>query len=262
MDEQGKVADPVETPSVDDAVPDETPAEPEQPAPEPERATKAELQSELTSVRAELAKVREEARESGSRAQSAADKHAARLEKRIERLSTTLEQIAALNMDEPSLRAWKAQQETEKLREQYSERDSEAASRKAQEDFQAYSAAVLAEEGISSTDPVLRSAWDRYAAGGKDISDWKAALGRAIAEVRKAEAKTAIEKAQEAEKKAREDERAKMKNEKRSNSGSVDQGVSASVSQKRIRDMTEEEFAAYDQAQTEARERRRMALIR
>jgi hypothetical protein len=258
VSEQGKAADPVEAPSVDDAAPVETPAEPAPPSPEQQRIDK--LEADLTALRAEQDKVRADARESGSRAQSTADKHAARLEKRIERLSATLEQVAALNMDEPSLRAWRAQQENERLRESITEQTSEVQTERQRAEFQTYSAQLLAEEGIASSDPVLTEAWNKYSAQAKDPSDWKAALSRAVADVRKAEAKVAIEKAKTAAEQAREDERNRIKNERRTTQGPTDQGVAASVSRKPYMDMTDEEFAA-DSAKKKAERDRKLMRI-
>ena len=256
MDEQGKAADPVEAPSVDEAAPAETPAEPEQPSPEQQRI--ARLESDLTALRAEQEKVRAEARESGRRAQSAADSHASRLEKRIERLTGLLNAVATQNMSEPDLRAWRLQQELDSEREARASVDTEAQARRQNEEFQTYSASLLAEEGISSDHPVLTEAWNRFSAQAKDPSEWKAALSRAVAEVRKAEAKAAIEKATKAEAAAREDERNKLKNKSRADSGPVDNGAPGSRSHKPIRDMTEQEFAVYD-AEREAERRARMA---
>lgn len=259
MSEQGKVADPVETPSVDDAAPVETPAEPEQPSPEQERVNK--LEGELGSLKGELEKARAEARESGRRAQSAADSHASRLEKRIERLNGLLTAIASQSMTEPDLRAWKLQQELDNEREARATVDTEAQTRRQQEDFQTYSAQLLAEEGISSTDPVLMEAWGRFSAQAKDPSDWKPALVRAVAEVRKAEAKTATERAKTAVEKALEDERNKAKNKQRESSGPVDNGAPGSRSHKPIREMTAEEFAVYDAQRENERRARQMARM-
>ncbi len=262
MEAEGKAAAEVETPVVDTADPTEAPAEPQAPSPEPEFVIKAELQTELNSLRAELKTARDEGNESGRRAQRAADTHASRLEKRIERLAGLLDVVATRGMDESEAQAWKLRQELEKEREARSTGDSEVQRQRQEDDWRTYSSAVLAEEQIAADNPTLKEAWGRYSAGAKDPSDWKAALGRAVAEVRKAELKDAQAKAKEAEGKAREDERAKIRNERRSSAGPVDQGAPGGSGAKKVADMSEEEFTAYKAQRDDERVRRRMAQIR
>lgn len=260
MDEQGKVADTEVAPVVDTAAPEETPAETAQPSPDNERVTKLEgtiatLQSELTTVRAE-------ARDSGRRAQSAADSHASRLERRIERLTETLDAVATRGMDENEIRSWKLQRDNERLRESSTERDQSANRQQQEAEFQTYSATVLGEEGIDSKDSVFTEAWSKYSSQAKDPSDWKAALHRAISEVRKAAAKTADEKVKSVEAQAREDERNKIKNENRTRSGPTDQGVAASVTRKAYLDMSDDEFEADSVKKKAERDRRLMRVGR
>lgn len=262
MAEKDPVAAEDPTPAVDAAVEEEAPAAPLEPSPEKEPVTKAELKAEIASLREELRAKTEEANESGRRAQRTADSQASRLEKRIERYSALLDEVATRGMDEPDIRAWKYRQEAEREREKSAGYDAESQERKAREDFASYSSQVLTEEQIDRENPVFKEAWNRYIGQAKDQSDWKVALTRAVADVRKNEAKTARDDASKAAERAREDERAKARNVKRQAAGPIDNGAVGSVSQKSVADMTDAEFDAVKAQVDEQRMRRRMAMIR
>lgn len=262
MDEKETAAADAPAPVVDTADEAAAPAEPSKPSPEPERVTKAEYQTEIARLNEQLRLTREEATEGSRRAQRAADTHASRLEKRIERQQALLDEVATRGMDESDVRAWRSQRELDREREKSASYDSEAQVRRAEEDFRAYSTQVLSEEAIDQQNPVFKEAWGRFSAQAKDPSDWKAALNRAVAEVRKDEVKKAREEAKTAEQRARDDERAKVRNEKRESAGTTSEGVVGSVGKKKIENMTEAEFDAYDKQREEERNRRRMAMIR
>jgi hypothetical protein len=148
-------------------------------------------------------------------------------QKRIDKLEAELFEI--------SLRGMEPQQaEVEKLRRQM-QRESEARSVDPNAEvasFNAESASILEEEGISAEDPVLKASFQRFAAGWTSAADLRVALTRAIAQVHKEREKAAKADSAKAVERAREEERAKARNDKRDADGKIDRGTHAAASAK------------------------------
>lgn len=165
-------------------------------------------------------------------------------QKRIDRLEQDLFEISLRGL-EPQ------QQDLERLKRQ-SQRDSE--SRNVQLDpnaevaaFQAWSASVLAEEGIAGNDPTLTEAFQKYGEGWTSQADLRVAMTRAIAKVRAEEAKKAKAEAADREKKAREEERTKLRNENRQAEPRLDKGTPAATAKnKSLLTMSQEEWDAFN----------------
>lgn len=153
-------------------------------------------------------------------------------QKRIDKLEAELLEVSLRGL-EP------AQVEVEKLRRQV-QRDADSRSAPPDPDaevaaFKGWSSSYLEEEQIGPDDPVLKASFQRYADGWQGAADLRVALTRAVADVRKEQAKAARSEAAEREKKAREDERAKLRNEKRAEDGKVDKGAAAPASASPVR---------------------------
>lgn len=264
MDKQGQADTPAADVPLEGTPATDAPAEPTQPPSDQDRVTT--LESEIATLRTELATATSKLGETDGRsrgAQRTADQLAARLERRIERLASQLDAVATRGMDENEARTWKLQQELEKERESRTTTDSNTIRLQQEEEFRVFSSTMLAEEQLDPNNPTLKAAFDRFAATAKDPSDWKVALTRAIAEVRKDEAKTAAQKTKEAVDKAREDERKKLLNKSREASGPLDTGNQGAISKKPVDQMDDAEFAAYwEQRRADINRRRMQQSIR
>lgn len=238
------------TEAVEPAAPEAAPTTGETAAPVEPTIDLAALE---TSLREDIRRAEQAAR----RAQGDSAARTAKLEKQISRLESVLEALATRGMDDNEKRAWVAERALERERE--TSQDPQLQYQQASAEFQLYASQKLAEEGIKPEE--INEVFQRLAADAKSPADWKAALNAAIAERHKAEAKKAREEAAERERRAREDERAKIRNERRKEEAPVDKGQPASIGEKPVRDMTDEEFLAYDKRRTEAARRRRIEQI-
>lgn len=187
------------------------------PAPDPIKLIE-DLRGQITNLETERDGLRRDFRS----AQSTSDANARKLNKQIERLSMQMEAVATRGMEPSEVRAWKIENELLREREARETTDADTQARRTEEEFRSYSANLLAAEGLDASNTVLREAWNKRAAGLTDLGDLKAALGRAIADVRKAEGDTKVTQAQEKAKKELEEERKKLINKERANTGPVD----------------------------------------
>ena len=125
--------------------------------------------------------------------------------------------------------------------------------------FQQEVSSILEEEGIPANHPVLSQAWDKHSQSAKTPAQWRTAFGRAVAEVRKDEAKKAGASVADEVKKAREDERTKVLNEHREKEGPIDRAQPASSNGKTdYLAMTDEEFKRVEAAKDAERKARRL----
>lgn len=163
-------------------------------------------------------------------------------QKRIEKLEGELLEVSLRGL-EPQ------QQEVERLKRQVQrEADSRTAPSADAEvaKFNEWSRPFLEEEGIPSNDATLTEAFQKYGEGWTTQADLKVALTRAVAQVRKAEAKKAVADSAEQVKKAREEERAKARNTERQSEGKLDRGTPAASNRKDFISMSDEEWKAFN----------------
>ena len=165
-------------------------------------------------------------------------------QKRIDRLEQELFEVSVRGMEPDRI-------ELERLKRQ-SQRDAET--RAAPLDpstevasFQGWSASVLEEEQIDPKDPILKSAFERYADGWQNAADLRVALTRAVATVLREREKTARAQSGDREKKAREEERAKLRNETRQSEGKVDRSAPETTARagKSVLHMNPQEWEAF-----------------
>lgn len=229
-----------ETPLLETAPPPEESAqtEPEKPQETPPLTVDAIRDALLPQVRKDV----EAAYKAARRAEAKAETVPKRLEEKISRLEAALELLITKDMDEPSKKVFVAERALERERESRIVPDPEIERQRADLEFQGYAASVLAEEGIKADD--ITVAFNKYAAPAKSPADWKVALGHAIADYHKAEAKRAKDESADRERKAREEERTKLRNEQRKEEGPVDRGAPASSGLKDWSKATEEEVLA------------------
>lgn len=263
MTEEGKVAAEAPAPA-EPAAPAPAPTNESAPAPkeDPVALLESRIGEKLTATERSLLTRVDEAFQEARRAQSAADKNASKLRQEFDRRWTAFEALATRGMDENELRTWRTQTENARLLAERDSQDQDTRDRQAQEEFQSWSASVLAEEKIDANDPTFKDAWTRYAAAAKSPADWRGALGRAVATYRKSETEKAVQAERESAKKALEEERKKATNERREKAGPVDTGQPASTATKSVAEMSEAEFEVYSKRRKEERDRRLMGIGR
>lgn len=248
---------------------DQPTAQPATAQPTETALTREEVASLIASSRAEVsAEIKRDldaAYKAARRSESKGDVANSKLAK----LETRLEELATRGMDEGQAKLWKAERALERATETAITVNQQQDYERAAAEFQQRSATYLAEEGIKADDPRLMTAFAKFSANAQSTADWDKALYGAVAVVHRdnakkmadetakvsAESKTAVEK-------AREEERAKLRNEQRTVEGPVDRGQPSSAPQaKKIGEMSDEEFKAYD-AIKDSERRRRMTQLR
>lgn len=175
---------------------------------------------------------------------------------KIQKLETALEAVATRGMDESEARLWKAERAVERANETSTQVTAQQEYETAQRAFAEKSSAFLASEGIDAKDERLTASFAKYAAEAKTYADWDNALIRAVADVRKDEAKKATLTVKEQVEKAREEERAKLRNEQRSTEGKLDKGSPAAAGKVDYASMSDAEFIALEAEKTAERLRR------
>jgi len=176
--------------------------------------------------------------------------------KQVAKLEARLEEVATRGMDESEARLWKAQRAEERAAEVTSTVSQEQEYARAASDFQQRSASYLASEGIKADDPLLTTAFSKYASEAKTYDDWDKALMRSVADVHKAKVSKLTEDQKTLADRTREEERAKLRNEQRTSDGRVDKGQPSSVANKNVWDMSPEEFKDYDAQRDQERKLR------
>ena len=228
-------------------------AQVETPAPSSTPALTVESIKEalLPEIRRETKAAYDAARRAEAKAERAPDK----FREQIAPLEEAIEAILTQSLNEDQRQAFIAKRDLARA----TRRDPDAEQAQQVAEFQTEAASVLEEEGIKADDPVLVAAYQKYLAGAKNPSQWRTALGRAIAAVHKDLAVKSESSASEREKKAREDERTKVQNERRESDGPVDRGQPASSNQKvDWANLSPEEFALKEAAYDAERKARRM----
>ena len=204
-----------------------------QPAP----ATREDIEA----LRAEVQKAGKAAYDAARRAENKADNARRIVESKTAELEGAYEQLVTQNLSEPDARAWKAERELKRVQETHNAPDVQY--ERAAAEFQSSAATYMAAEGVNEAD--ISESFQQYAKNAKTPAEWDIALIRAVADHHKTVAKQAKDEAKTAGDRAREDERAKLRNEKRSNSGPIDRSSPSAGGGKSPAEMNPEEFDAH-----------------
>lgn len=179
---------------------------------------------------------------------------------KIAKLEAQLESLATRGMDDQEAKLWKAERALERANESSQTVSQQQEYEQAARSFQERSQSYLSGEGIKADDPRLTAAFSEFAKGAQRYEDWDMAMVKAVAVVHKDERKRLETDSKTREDKIREEERAKLRNERRTNDGPIDKGTPASTSSKPVKDMSTAEFAEYERQKDAERIRRRRAL--
>lgn len=179
---------------------------------------------------------------------------------KITKLEAALEVVATRDLTDEQARLWKAERAVERANETNTQVSAQQEDAQARSAFADRSTQLLSSEGIKANDPRLTEAFKKYTENVKSYADWDIALARAVADVHKDEAKKASTSSKEQVEKAREEERAKLRNEQRGASGTLDKGTPASAGKVDWTNMSDAEFIAHEETLKADRLRRQRQM--